>query len=109
MSNNTGNTVLAILVGTAIGATLGILFAPDKGSKTREKLKDGFDDAQKDLKQKLQKASNEIRNKFSNAQFDLEESYEDIVSNMSHKTEDVISFLEEKLAQLKEQNTKLQK
>lgn len=109
MSNNTGNTVLAILVGTVIGATLGILFAPDKGSKTREKLKDGIDAAQNDLKQKLQKASKEISNQFSNAQFDLEESYEEIVSNMSHKTEEVISFLEEKLAQLKEQNAKFQK
>ena len=37
MSNN-GNTVLGILAGTAIGATLGILFAPDKGSATRKKI-----------------------------------------------------------------------
>ena len=31
MSNNTGNTLIALLVGAAIGATAGILFAPDKG------------------------------------------------------------------------------
>ena len=40
MSNNTGNSVLALLLGAAIGAGVGILFAPEKGSKTREKIKD---------------------------------------------------------------------
>jgi gas vesicle protein len=39
MSTKNGNSILAILAGAAIGVGLGILFAPDKGSKTREKLK----------------------------------------------------------------------
>lgn len=38
MSNKGGNTLLAFLVGAATGAILGILYAPDKGSNTREKL-----------------------------------------------------------------------
>lgn len=38
MSNKAGNTLLAFLVGAATGAILGILYAPDKGSNTREKL-----------------------------------------------------------------------
>jgi gas vesicle protein len=33
MSNSTGNTFLALLTGAVIGAGIGILFAPDKGSK----------------------------------------------------------------------------
>ena len=40
---------------------------------------------------------------------DVEETYQELVSSMSHKTDDVISFLEEKLAELKRKNAKLQK
>nr|WP_315205689.1 YtxH domain-containing protein [uncultured Flavobacterium sp.] len=109
MSNNTGNTLLALLTGAAIGAGIGILFAPDKGSKTRGKIKEGFDDAKNELKNKLDNASFELKDKFTSAKYDLEGTYEELVSNMSHKTEDVISFLEEKLAELKRQNAKLQK
>ncbi|MES2575949.1 MAG: YtxH domain-containing protein [Bacteroidota bacterium] len=109
MSNNT-NSVLALLLGAAIGAGIGILFAPDKGSKTREKIKDGFDDAKDNLKHKFEDVTEKLRNKFSGAQkHSLEETYEDLVSSMSHKTEDVISFLETKLADLKAQNAKFQK
>jgi gas vesicle protein len=38
MSRRSGNTLLAFLMGAATGAILGILYAPDKGSNTREKL-----------------------------------------------------------------------
>lgn len=109
MSNNAGNTLLALLTGAAIGAGVGILFAPEKGTKTRGKIKDGYDDAKKDLKHKFENASDGLKDKFSSAKFDLEETYEHLISNMSHKTEDAITFLETKLADLKEQNAKLQK
>lgn len=35
---DTGKIVLGVLAGAAVGATLGILFAPDKGSVTRKKI-----------------------------------------------------------------------
>ncbi|WP_269224353.1 MULTISPECIES: YtxH domain-containing protein [Flavobacterium] len=109
MSNNTGNTIVAILAGAAIGAGIGILFAPDKGSKTREKLKDGFDDAKHNLQDKLYDVSDKIIGKVLIAKDDIDGNYENIVSTLSHKTEDVISFLENKLAELKLKNAKFQK
>ena len=36
---NTGSTLLALVTGAAIGAGIGLLYAPDKGEKTRKKLK----------------------------------------------------------------------
>lgn len=109
MSNNTENSILALLLGATIGVGVGILFAPDKGSKTREKIKDGLDDVKDNLKNKYEDVTHQLRNKFVGSKDDIEENYEELVSNMSHKTEDLIIFLEKKLAHLKEQNAKFQK
>ena len=34
-----GNALAALLVGAAIGAGVGILFAPDEGKKTRKRIR----------------------------------------------------------------------
>jgi len=109
MSSKNGNSILAILAGAAIGVGLGILFAPDKGSKTREKLKEGFDDLKGEAKTKWDALEEDTKEKFSKTKDELKETVEDLLSSSSYKAEEAITFLEEKLAELKTQNAKLQK
>lgn len=108
MSNSTGNTIVAVLVGVTIGAGLGILFAPDKGSKTREKIKDGFDDVKNNLTDKLHEVSEKLMGNGVLKKEDIDRNYDNIIASLSDKTEDVVAYLENKLAELKEKNAKFQ-
>lgn len=109
MSGRSSDSILALLAGAAIGVGIGILFAPDKGSKTREKIKNSLDDLKDEVKTKFNSAEEEAKEKFSQTKDELKETVENLLSKSSYKAEEAITFLEEKLAVLKKQNAKLQK
>jgi gas vesicle protein len=101
MSDNTGKTILALLAGAAIGAGIGILFAPDKGSETRRKIREGVDHEKDLLKQRLSEVTDNIKSRFSKAKRDLESEVDHLLENSDHKREEIIEALEKKLAELK--------
>ena len=70
MSN--GKLVTGILVGAAAGAILGVLFAPDKGSETRQKISKKSGDLTDALKSKYSDFVDSIASKFSAAKDDAE-------------------------------------
>jgi len=59
-----GKTAAGILLGIGVGALLGVLFAPAKGSKTRQRIMDkgqGFAD---DIKGKFDGIYQDVSNKY---------------------------------------------
>lgn len=57
--NDNSKVVVALLAGLAAGAALGLLFAPEKGSETRDKLNQSLKDFGDSIKDK---AADEINN-----------------------------------------------
>jgi gas vesicle protein len=106
---NTGSTLLALITGAAIGAGVGVLYAPGSGEETRKKIKKDAEKAQKDLNKKYKETSSNLTEKAKKARTDFETRLEETLSSASYKADDILSALESKLEELKKQNAKLQK
>jgi len=61
----TGKALLGILTGVAVGAAIGILFAPDEGKKTRRKIRNKGRHLADDIKYKYDDAVQAASKKLS--------------------------------------------
>jgi gas vesicle protein len=60
-TNDTGKVLGALLLGAVIGGTLGILFAPDKGSETRRKISAKGTDLSDGMRDKYNELLDELK------------------------------------------------
>lgn len=63
---NSSKILLGILGGVAAGAVMGILFAPDKGSKTRKKIANKSKGLADDMKGKFEELYEDVTDKYEN-------------------------------------------
>jgi gas vesicle protein len=60
---STGKIVLGVLAGVAVGALIGVLFAPDKGCETRRKISKKSHDVAEDIKERFSKIVDDLAGK----------------------------------------------
>lgn len=109
MRTDSANVLLALLAGTAIGAGAGIMYAPDKGSNTRKRIKRKVEETSHDLADRISHAKEELTRSATEKREEFEHKLEDTLSHMSYKADDIIAGLESKLEDLRKKNAQLQK
>jgi gas vesicle protein len=78
MKESTGKMFMGFLIGAALGATAGILFAPDKGTATRKKIA-----------KKAKEAGDNVKESVSEQYEDLKDFVSEKLSKMKKKMPDV--------------------
>ena len=98
----------ALVLGALIGAGVGVLLAPDKGSTTRDHLKKEGKDIKNQITSDFIEVKEDLSKAATSGKAKLKEEVKDLASKTSYKTEQAITFIEKQLAILKEKNKTLQ-
>lgn len=99
--SKTGNTLVAIIAGAAVGAVAGILLAPEKGENTRKKLGKGIKSGTDELNKKFDDLKSQVKTALDHKKSDFKSTMNSLVDTAEDKSEDIIDALEKKLKDLK--------
>jgi gas vesicle protein len=95
--NRGSSNLLAFVLGAATGAVVGILYAPDKGSNTRDKLSYQLDKYKKQLEDLLEDL---VNGKIEVSSMAKEESQK-VVTDARKKAEQLLTDVDDLIGQIK--------
>jgi gas vesicle protein len=85
--NSNVKLIGALLLGAVVGTAIGILFAPAKGSKTRNKIADDAKDMAESLKNKLNGEINSLQQRAADLKSDAKGKMEEIAGSVKESIE----------------------
>jgi len=109
MSNNTGNTIVALLTGAAIGAGFGLLYAPQSGKETREQLKEEAGKAKDKLSHEYEDLSSQVSEFADTAKSKFEKRINKLFKSANNQADDILAKMETELDDLRKKNADLVK
>ena len=98
MSKNSTNSFISLLVGLMLGGMLGILFAPDKGNNTRDRLTFRLNR----YKRKLENLINDIIDEKDDINSEAKINSKKVVNKAKNKAEKLLKDVDGILSKIKE-------
>lgn len=98
--SNSSKSLLAFLFGAAAGAVIGMLYAPEKGSHTREKLSFLLDKYKKELEGLIQ----DLVNAKSVPDSVAKSEGQKVIKNAKDKAEKLLEDVDDLIGQIKSKN-----
>ena len=87
---DSGKVLLGVLVGAVTGATIGVIFAPHKGSETRNLLANNAKGLARDLKNKVKDEAESLRSKALEMEGTAKDKVQDFANNIRQKADNAM-------------------